>query len=79
MLGEIKRSNKARKTQQQWKTSVTPHLSCAIITFSCDAETEFLASIDENYTKEAVWGIMRGEASLGTGLQQHAGPGSKHT
>lgn len=29
--------------------------------------------------KEAVWGTTRRESSLGTGLKQHAGPGSKHT
>lgn len=50
-----------------------------IIILSCDAETELLAAVDENYTKEAVWGTMSGEAPLGTGLKQHAGPGLKHT
>lgn len=69
-LWEIKGFNKDRKTQQQQRTTVTPHLGCAIITFSCDAGTGFLAVINKNYVDQAVQGNAR-EETLGTGLRQH--------
>lgn len=39
-----------------------PYLGHAIITYGCDAETEFLAAINENHTKEAVQSTMTWEA-----------------
>lgn len=40
--------------------------------------TVFLGAVNNNYMKEVVWGTMREAALLGTGLKQHAGPGSTH-
>lgn len=60
-----------------------PHLGSTIPTFICDAETEFPATVNENYVNQAVWGTTRGETPrseaahrtwLKTHLKSHSVP-----